>query len=48
MKSYGPKEYMVEIILRYNPLVSEGETATEYELLEDCRKFGSMVYWEIE
>ena len=48
MKTYGPGEYRVEVTLRLNAFVDDGETAVEADLLEDCRQFGEMVDWEVE
>ena len=48
MKNYGPGGYMVEVTLRYNPVIFEGESSTEAELIADCRKFGEIVDWEVE
>lgn len=47
MKTYGPGEYTVEVTLRLNTFVDEGETAVEADLLENCRQFGEMVDWEV-
>ena len=35
MKTYGPGEYTVEVTLRLNIFVGDGETAAEVDLLED-------------
>ena len=44
---YGPGEYVVEVTLRYLPLIREGESATEEELVRDCQMLGETVDWKV-
>lgn len=47
-KVYGPGHHTIEIIIRSEYYIPQGESATENELTSDCRNLGEMVDWEIE
>ena len=47
-KVYGPGHHTIEVTLRSEFYIPQGESATENELVDDCRKLGEMVDWEVE
>lgn len=44
----SPGEYAIEIILRMYAKVHESEEVEESDLLQECRKFGETVDWDVK